>query len=114
MLYKSTRVKLKEVKERIKTLPSDYQVVFKEISTYLWQFASNDAGVVNMQVDILDMFETGAAEGKEVLDIVGNDVIGFCDGLLETIPEHTWMGKMKAAMNQSILKKLSKKKVGGK
>jgi DNA-binding ferritin-like protein (Dps family) len=114
MLDKNTRVKLKEVKERVKVLPRDYQVVFKEITTYLWQFASNDAGVVNMQVDILDMFETGVQQGKEVLDIVGSDVIGFCDGLLETIPEHTWMGKMKAAMNQSILKKLSKRKGDGK
>jgi DNA-binding ferritin-like protein (Dps family) len=89
-------------------------VVFYEISKYLYQFASSDADVVNMQMDILAMFETGAQDGKDVLDIVGNDVIGFCDGLLGAVPEHTWMGKMKAAMNQSIHKKLSKRTGGRK
>jgi DNA-binding ferritin-like protein (Dps family) len=75
--------------------------------------ASSDAGLVNMQFDILDMFETGVQDGKGVLDIVGNDVIGFCDGLLEAFPEHTWIAKMKSALNQNIHKKLNKRKSGG-
>lgn len=45
-----------------------------------------------------------------MLDIVGNDVIGFCDGLLE---EHTWLSKMKSNMNQKIHKKLGRKKGKG-
>jgi DNA-binding ferritin-like protein (Dps family) len=45
---------------------------------------------------------------------VGEDVIGFCDGILGAIPEHTWIGKMKADMNQNILKKLGKGKDDGK
>lgn len=114
MSDKVTRAIRKELNQRVKALPGDYQVAFKEISTYLWQFASDDAGVVNMQKDILDMFETGAQEGKNVLDIVGNDVIGFCDGILGASPEDTWMGKMKAALNQSIHKKLAKTKSSGK
>src|SRR5829696_6141783 len=101
MSNKMTRATQKELNARLKALPGDYQVVFYEISKYLYQFASGDAGVVNMQTDILDMFETGAQDGKDVLDIVGNDVIGFCDGLLGAVPEHTWMGKMKATLNQS-------------
>jgi DNA-binding ferritin-like protein (Dps family) len=63
--------------------------LFYEISKYLHQFASSDTGVIGMQFDILDMFETEAQDGKDVLDIVGNDVIGFCDGLLGAVPEHT-------------------------
>jgi DNA-binding ferritin-like protein (Dps family) len=109
MSDKMTRAMWKEINSRVKALPRDYQVVFHEISRYLLQMASNDAGLVNMQMDILDLFETGAQEGKGVLDIVGNDVIGFCDGLLEAVPEHTWIGKMKSAMNQSIHKKLGKR-----
>jgi DNA-binding ferritin-like protein (Dps family) len=107
---KMTRAMQKELNARLKVLPGDYQVVFYEISKYLYQFASSDAGVVTMQTDILDMFEKGAQDGKDVLDIVGNDVIGFCDGLLEAVPEHTWIGKMKSTLNQSIHKKLGKRK----
>jgi DNA-binding ferritin-like protein (Dps family) len=106
MSNKMTRAMYKELNERVKALPRDYQVVFKEISTYLLQMASGEAGLVNMQFDIVDMFEAGARDGKDVLDIVGKDVIGFCDGLLEAVPEHTWIGRMKTSMNQSIHKKL--------
>ena len=104
----------KEIKERVKGIPNDYQVAFYEISKYLWQFAANDSGVENIQVDILDMFESGALEGKGVYDIVGHDIIGFCDELLGAIPEHTWIDRMKSAMNQHIDKKLQKERGGGK
>lgn len=108
MSTKITSEMKKQLNGRVNALPGDYQVVFYEISKYLWQFASNEADVPSMQMDILDMFATGAQEGKDVLDIVGNDVIGFCDGILGAIPEHTWIGKMKSSMNQGILKKLGK------
>lgn len=100
----------KELNGRIKALPKEYQVVFYEIIKYLWQFASSEADVLNMQIDIIDMFEAGVQNGKNVLDIVGDDIIGFCDGILGAVPEHTWMGKMKLAMNKNIHKKLSKSK----
>jgi DNA-binding ferritin-like protein (Dps family) len=114
MSNKITGAMKKELNRRVNALPEDYQVVFYEITKYLWQFASSEADVPNMQIDILDMFETGAQEGKDVFEIVGEDVIGFCDGILGAIPEHTWIGKMKADMNQNILKKLGKRKDDGK
>ena len=109
-----TRVMWKELNRRVKALPTDYQIVFHEVTKYLMQMASSDAGLVNMLTDIVDMFETGVQDGKGVLEIVGNDVIGFCDGLLEAVPEHTWIAKMKSSLNQSIHQKLDKRKTGGK
>lgn len=108
MSDKMTNAMKKEINGRLSVLPGDYQVIFYEISKYLWQFASSDAGVPDMQMDILAMLETGAQEGKDVFDIVGKDVISFCDGLLGEIPEHTWIGKMKSSMNQSIHQKLGR------
>jgi len=77
-----------------------YEIIIK----YLWKSTSNGADVISMQNDILDMFETGVQEGKDVFVIVGNDVIGFCDVLLYEIPKHTWIGKMKSKINQNIQK----------
>lgn len=114
MSNKITGTMKRELNRRVNALPGDYQIVFYEISKYLWQFASNEADVPNMQIDILDMFETGAQEGKDVFEIVGNDVINFCDGILGAIPEHTWIGKMKADLNKNILKKLDRRKNNGK
>lgn len=31
---------------------------------------------------VLELFEEGAAAGKDVLEITGTDVAAFCDGLL--------------------------------
>lgn len=114
MSNKITGTMKKELNGRIKMLPRNYQMVFHEITKYLWQFASSEADVPGMMTDILDMFETGAQDNKDVLDIVGNDVIGFCDGLLGEIPEHTWLGKMKSSLNQNIHKKLGRSMDGGK
>lgn len=108
MSTKITGAMQKELNGRINALPSDYQIVFYEISNYLWQFASSSAGVPSLQVDVLDMFETGAQNGRGVFDIVGEDVVAFCDGLLAEIPEHTWLGQMKASLNQSIHRKLGR------
>jgi DNA-binding ferritin-like protein (Dps family) len=110
MSNKMTRAMQRELDLRVKALPADYQVLFHEIAKYLYQFASSDAGVVGMQFDILEMFERGVQDGKDVLDIVGTDVIGFCDGLLGAVPEHTWIGRMKSTLNESIHKKLGKRK----
>ena len=41
--------------------------------------------------DLLDLFETGAAEGKHVLAVTGEDVAAFCDELLQNAK--TWTGK---------------------
>ena len=104
----------KEFNRRIKVLTKEYQVVFYEMSKYFYQFGTSDAGIPNIQVDVLDMFEAGARDGKDVLDIVGKDVIGFCDSLLEAIPDHSWLDKMKSALNQNIYKKLGRKMNDGK
>lgn len=56
-------------------------------------FSTSDSSVINLFPEILDMFELGAAEGRDVLEIVGNDVMAFCDGLLEGVAAQTWTGK---------------------
>ncbi|WP_369418007.1 DUF1048 domain-containing protein [Cohnella mopanensis] len=77
-------------------------------SRYMLNFASSDPGVINLFPEMLDMFELAAAEGRDVLELVGNDVMAFCDGLLEGVSAQTWTGKMRAKMNESIHKKLGR------
>ena len=52
--------------------------------------------------DLLDLFETGAAEGKRVLDITGEDVAAFCDELLRHAKTYT--ENWREALNHDILK----------
>lgn len=43
-----------------------------------------------------------------MLDVVGQDVAGFCDDLLHELQGQTWMGKRKEQLNENISKNLGK------
>lgn len=99
----------KEQMARVKALPEDYQYVFKKIQGHMWMFAAG-AGydMMNIHSDLIDLFESGAAEGKQVLEITGEDVAAFCDELLRSTSTYT--ENWREALNRDILKKLGKEK----
>lgn len=62
---------------RVKALPEDYRYAYEKMQKYMWAFGSGfDMG------GLIELFEGGAAEGKRVLDITGEDVAAFCDELI--------------------------------
>jgi len=67
---------------RVKALPPDYQIVYKEIQGYLFKVGPVDVADGRLLSGIVDFFEEGAAAGKGVLELIGNDVAAFCDGLV--------------------------------
>ena len=90
---------------RVKALPEDYRFVFEKIQHYMWMFAGGDGmDMMKLQYDIIELFEEGAASGKQVLEITGDDVVGFCDGLLQDTKK--WMDGYRENLNRDILKKL--------
>ena len=68
---------------RIKALPPDYQIVYKEIQAYLFKVGPVDLPDGRPLSGIVEFFEEGAAAGKGVLELIGSDVAAFCDGLLK-------------------------------
>ncbi|OHD57527.1 MAG: hypothetical protein A2096_05400 [Spirochaetes bacterium GWF1_41_5] len=74
---------------RIKALPREYQIVYKEIQKYLFKVGpvelTEGIGVLS---GIMDLFEEGAAMGKGVLDVTGSDVAAFCDELIRDSKTH--------------------------
>jgi DNA-binding ferritin-like protein (Dps family) len=110
-LWKQEKIDYKVYKKRIQKMPKDYQIVFKEIEAFMWNFASGDGrGMVGVLTDILELFESGAQGGKNVLKIVGEDVSDFCDGILKEVQAQTWTGKKKDMLNQTIYRKLGGQK----
>jgi len=69
---------------RVKALPQDYQIVYKEIQKYLFKVGpvelTNGMGLLS---GIIDLFEEGAALRKGVLQVTGSDVAAFCDDLIK-------------------------------
>ncbi|AFC28427.1 hypothetical protein PM3016_1502 [Paenibacillus mucilaginosus 3016] len=69
---------------RVKALPQDYQIVYKEIQKYFFKVGpvelTEGTGLLS---GIVDLFEEGAASGKGVLEVTGRDVAAFCDDLIK-------------------------------
>lgn len=68
---------------RVKALPPDYQIVYKEMQKYLFKVGPIDLADDQLLPGIVDFFETGAADGKGVLELIGTDVAAFCDDLIK-------------------------------
>ncbi|MGP4062470.1 DUF1048 domain-containing protein [Halobacillus sp. H74] len=69
---------------RVKALPQDYQIVYKEIQKYLIKIGPVELNEgIGLFSEILSFFEEGAAAGKGVLEVTGTDVASFCDALIE-------------------------------
>jgi DNA-binding ferritin-like protein (Dps family) len=68
---------------RVKALPPDYQIVYKEIQRYFFKVGPSDLPDGRLLSGILDFFEESAAAGKGVLELIGHDVAAFCDDLVK-------------------------------
>jgi DNA-binding ferritin-like protein (Dps family) len=68
---------------RVKALPPDYQIVYKEMQRYLFKVGPVDLADGQLLPGIVDFFHEGAAAGKGVMEVTGHDVAAFCDGLIK-------------------------------
>ncbi|GGI16123.1 DUF1048 domain-containing protein [Gottfriedia solisilvae] len=99
----------KEMMARVEALPGDYPEAYKKICNYMWTFsAGSGMDMLRIQYDLIDLFEDGAADGKDVLEITGEDVTAFANGLIEQAKR--WDDKLRNNLNKSILDRVGKKK----
>ncbi|HEU5473451.1 MAG TPA: DUF1048 domain-containing protein [Actinophytocola sp.] len=68
---------------RVKALPPDYRIVYKEMQRYLFKIGPVDLVDGTLLSGIVDFFEEGVAAGKGVLELIGDDVAAFCDDLVK-------------------------------
>jgi DNA-binding ferritin-like protein (Dps family) len=68
---------------RVKALPPDYQIVYKEIQRYLFKVGPVDLADGQLLSGIVEFFAEGVAAGKGVLELIGDDVAAFCDDLIK-------------------------------
>lgn len=73
---------------RVKALPQDYQIVYKEMQRYFFKVGPVDLADGQLLSGIVDFFEEGVASGKGVLELIGNDVAAFCDDLIKDSPTY--------------------------
>ena len=99
----------KQQMARVEALPEDYQYVFKKIQGHMWMFASGSGyDMMKIHYDLVELFEIGAADGKHVLDITGEDVAAFCEELLRSASTYT--ENWRETLNRDIHRKLGRSK----
>jgi len=92
---------------RVKALPQDYQVVYREIQKYFFKVgpASLTEGT-GLLSGIIDLFEEGVAVGKGVLEVTGSDVAAFCDDLMKD--SKTYADIYQETVDQEVYKAIKK------
>ncbi len=95
----------RQMMARVNKLPDGYRTAFHKMQAYMWgSGATNGMDVLHIQYGLIELFEMGAAEGKQVLDITGEDVASFCDELLRGARMYTT--DRRDALNRDLLRAL--------
>lgn len=99
----------RQMQSRAKALPTEYTYVFHKIQHYMWSFSSGYGSGMDMMPifdDVLGLFEEGAAAGKRVLEVTGEDVAAFSDALLQNANTYTENSRNK--LNSEIKNRVNK------
>lgn len=92
---------------RVKTLPQDYQIVYKEMQKYLFKVGPVELTEgISLLSGIVDLFEEGVASGKGVLEVTGSDVAAFCDDLIKD--SKTYADVYQDSVNREVHKAIKK------
>lgn len=95
----------KAMQARVNALPDDYRYVYRRVEKYLWHHAGGDGmGMLPVLTDLTELFESGVADGRAVLEVTGEDVAAFADDLLANT--RTYTGDWHEQLNKDIHKKL--------
>lgn len=103
----------KQMMKRARALPKEYRFVFRKIQHYMFSVGPPDGDMtiftdMTMFTDLVDLFEASAAEGRQVLDVIGRDVGKFCDEFMRASVTNTELLRKK--LNQEIMEKFNKEK----
>ena len=94
---------------RVSKLPTDYQNAWNEINANLSMYGDfTGRNLMTIFNSVLDMLEETAANGKNVKDVLGNDIKSFCAELVGGEESNSFRDKWRRQLNNNIAKKLGK------
>lgn len=96
----------KQFMKRVDALPKDYRFAFRKIKHYMLMNGVGPDGDLTKFTDLVDLFEVSAAEGRQVLDVIGSDVGEFCDEFMRTSVTHTEI--LREKLNKEVMDKFNK------
>ena len=101
----------KQMMKRVDALPEDYNFAFKKIQKYMYSVGAPGGDMtifmnMTMFTDLVDLFEVSAADGRQVIDVIGSDVGKFCDEFMSAYTTNSKTSREK--LNKEIMEKFNK------
>lgn len=95
----------KNMMKRLDNLPKEYKFAFKKIQNYIYT-VGNFNGDMTIFEELIDLFEVSAADGRQVLDVIGNDVSKFSDEFISA--SNTNFETIREKLNKDIMERFYK------
>ncbi len=96
----------KQAKARLDALPEPYRSVAGAFNRYFMYYGGVTEGdtIVQMFVDLADLWERAAIDGTPVVEIVGEDPIEFAESFAQAYGGKRWIDKERARLIEAVEK----------
>lgn len=102
------KAEYKEQMAELKKMPREYQVVYKEVQNFLWEFtAGSGMDMLEPMYELLAFFQEGVNNHIPVLELVGDDVGEFAENMLHEIQAKTRIDELKRKMNERVAREIN-------
>ncbi len=102
----------KDLRARAEALPEDYRAAWAQITAHLFQYAGfTGRNLTPLLDDALGLLEQTAADGRDVHEVLGDDVEGFCAALAGGAGARTLRDRWRERLNRAVDRKL--RRLGG-
>ncbi|MBU3138189.1 DUF1048 domain-containing protein [Clostridium gasigenes] len=95
----------KQMMKRVDALPKEYKFAFGKIQHYMYSIGPLNGDMI-IFTDLVDLFESSAAEGRQVLEVIGSDVGKFCDEFMQASITNTEI--LREKLNKEVAEKFNK------
>lgn len=93
----------REYKARTRRLPDNYRAAIDALERYLLHLGPADGETaVSMFDDLVELFETSAADGTPIRAIVGEDPVEFVEAFLRNYREGGWIIRERVRLVSAI------------
>ncbi|MDT2595508.1 DUF1048 domain-containing protein [Enterococcus dongliensis] len=102
--YKKMRNEKKRYKDYLKAkeeLPKEYGQALTALDHYMMNFVGS-GDFMGIFEDLLQLFADGAAEGRSISELVGNDPVKFADEIMAEYPEVLWYSKTRKKLKNEF------------
>jgi DNA-binding ferritin-like protein (Dps family) len=94
---------------RAEALPADYRAAWEKIVGHLSPYANFTGRNLMPIIDgALGLLEETAADGKDVHEVLGDDVEGFCAALAGGEGARTYRDRWREQLNRNVARKLDR------